>query len=83
MNQTVDIGAPSELEHVIRVVKASLADATLMAESPAADPAFGTIEVEGPWPDIFDYAFRCAHCGQRYQLEVETFHGAGGRWRPG
>lgn len=33
------------------------------------------------WPDYVDLRFRGCD-GRRYRLCVETFHGAGGEWRP-
>ena len=36
-----------------------------------------------PWPDTILSDFRCAHCGEPFRLECETYHGSGGRWLHG
>jgi hypothetical protein len=87
VNQTVEIRSPSDLEKVVRVVKANLADGTLASEPPTADavvqmPPFDGLQPSGPWPDYLEYVFCCTHCGQGFRLDAETYHGAGGRWRP-
>ena|SRR5712691_3165507 len=33
------------------------------------------------WPDdVIAHVFECPNCGQRFQLSVDTYHGAGGAW---
>ena len=34
----------------------------------------------GPWPDYIDMSFE-DDAGNRYRLEVETYHGTGGSWK--
>lgn len=84
--QVVEICQPKDLRQVIRVARANLADGTIVEERDrfalAMAPPFQTIEENGPWPDYIDVTFRCAHCGQLFRLDAETYHGAGGRWRP-
>ena len=33
-------------------------------------------------PDNIHYFFRCSTCDLLFQLFVNTYHGAGGEWRP-
>jgi len=40
---------------------------------------FSRLEPDGPWPDIIEAEFDDMS-GARFRLEVETYHGAGGRW---
>jgi hypothetical protein len=42
-------------------------------------PDFSRLDPDGPWPDVIDADFTDA-AGQRLRIEVETYHGAGGRW---
>jgi len=30
--------------------------------------------------DVIIHTFECSHCGQRFKLAVDTYHGAGGTW---
>jgi len=34
------------------------------------------------WGDIVDYHFVCRHCGTKFVLGAETYHGSGGYWSP-
>ncbi|MFZ4763340.1 MAG: hypothetical protein ACOYMN_00195 [Roseimicrobium sp.] len=78
---------PRELRKAVSIVSASLADGTLR-EVPSEDlreSVIGTFEavVAGPgWPDTFDFWFECATCAERFCLQADTYHGAGGSWRP-
>ena len=47
------------------------------------DVARGVLRVESgdlQWSDIIECTIRCAHCGTRFQLVCETYHGSGGEW---
>ena len=69
----------------LRVIRDDLADGTLVLMTPETSSAmepFEHIDPAGPWPDVLNYAFRCTACGQRFQLDAETYHGSGGSWRP-
>lgn len=86
-NESVEIRRPSDLAKAMRVIKANLADGTLVPEpqdpgSVVPMPPFKQLDVEGPRPDYLEYRFRCAHCDQPFRLDAETYHGAGGCWRP-
>ena len=39
--------------------------------------------IEGAkWPsDGIEHTFECLHCGQRFKMFVDTYHGRGGDWR--
>jgi hypothetical protein len=84
--QTVQVQSPGDLEMVLRVVQANLRDGTIAPEplptSLLAPADVATLPLQGPWPDVIRAAFRCTQCGERFELSVETYHGAGGRWQP-
>jgi hypothetical protein len=80
------IRSPGELQKAIRVVRANLADGTL--EQLPGNPVhpmrpFLSLTEAGPWDDYLLYEFRCSSCAARFTLSAETYHGAGGSWRPG
>ncbi len=84
--QTIEVQRPSDLEMVLRVVQANLADGTLVP-APSSGSMVPPVAIEklnpaGPWPDAIESCFRCTQCGQSFRLGVETYHGAGGSWRP-
>ena len=74
------IRSPGELSKAIRVVRANLADGTLLQRG-GSDP-FASLPEGGPWPDHVSFCFHCAQCGAAFTLSAETHHGAGGRWAP-
>jgi hypothetical protein len=84
--QTIEVERPSDLEMVLRIVQANLQDGTivpaLLPGSILPPTAIETLNPAGPWPDVIESGFRCSQCGQRFRLGAETYHGAGGSWRP-
>lgn len=85
--QTIEIRTPRDLETVLRVVKANLKDQTIVQQPAQPANVMPSIRVDslsdsGPWPDVLEEQFLCSSCAQRFHLEAETYHGAGGRWRP-
>ena len=85
---TSRIRVPDDLRVMIRVIQENLTSGILIEETsqpeherePTPD-TFSAIE-KGPWPDFIDCRFKCTSCHQQFQLEVETYHGQGGKWRP-
>lgn len=81
--QDTTVATPAELSNLIRSIKAAIAAGSLRQAnvarrvSPSLD--FSRLEPEGPWPDIIEAEFLDTS-GQRFRIEVETYHGAGGRW---
>lgn len=85
--QRIEIQTPGDLEMVLRVLKANVVDGTIQQDPAAPGRIMPPVDVvslpeEGPWPDIVEETFRCRSCDQEFRLEAETFHGAGGKWRP-
>jgi hypothetical protein len=88
LRETQNFRSPAQLERGLAVVRANLANDTL-AESPYwpagtarfDQPPFAEVE-PGHWPDVFAYYFRCLGCDALYRFSAETYHGAGGEWRP-
>lgn len=80
-----EIGTRGQLTKAIRVVRANLADGTLVditqsAHSPSGK--FADLSESGPWPDYIEHYFQCKACGHRFRFSAETYHGAGGEWEP-
>jgi len=79
-----DIRSPGDLKKAIKVIKANLEDGTL--EEILNGSTIGSEELlsetsnEPSWPDYFEIHFQCRHCGTRFRLEAETYHGSGGSW---
>lgn len=86
LNREVAIAYPSALRRILQRTRVLIADGTLVVAQPEGSAtggqAFDDLNVEGPWPDYMEYGFACSQCGQRFRLEAETYHGAGGYWRP-
>ncbi len=86
LNQTVTIERPSDLEKVLRVIRDNLTDGTLAPIAPETSMVemqpIEQVAPAGPWADLLHYVFRCTACGQRFQLDAETYRGSGGSWRP-
>lgn len=85
--QTVEIRTPRDLQMVLRVVKANLQDQTIEQRVAPAARVMPSVTIDslsegGSWPDVLDEQFRCLTCGQSFHFEAETYHGAGGHWRP-
>jgi len=85
--QTIVIQTPRDLEMILRVVKANLKDQTIVQQSAHLANVMPPITVAslnetGSWPDVLAEHFLCSSCAQRFRLEAETYHGAGGRWTP-
>ena len=79
------IAWPDDLRRAIRLAKENVENGTLAvvdAETlPGAQP-FAQLSPAGRWDDMVHFVFVCTACGQRFELSAETYHGAGGAWRP-
>ena len=80
----VPIRSPAEFESLL-VWLSRLLEAGALRQCTLAGPPAGTLDLrrlrpDGPWPDIVEAEF-VGSDGRRYHLFVDTFHGAGGRWR--
>jgi len=78
-----EITTRAELSDLIRRIKAAIA-AGALRQADGADGSGPMLDVsrlqpDGPWPDFIEAEFLDAS-GARFRLEVETYHGAGGRW---
>lgn len=84
----VELRSPGQLARVIEKVHAGVEGHALRYESFESDreligqSPFTSIAVNGPWPDVMRYHFTCHSCRTSFLLEAETYHGAGGTWRP-
>jgi|JI7StandDraft_1071085.scaffolds.fasta_scaffold800119_1 hypothetical protein len=84
----VELRSPGELARVIGKVRTGVEAHALRYEPFESDREligqvpFPSIAVNGPWPDFMRYHFTCRSCRTSFLLEAETYHGAGGTWRP-
>ena len=67
----IQIRLPHELDSVIRRASAAVTDGTLRIVD-------GSLQ----WNDYISCKLKCSTCGQEFDLDCETYHGAGGHWRP-
>jgi hypothetical protein len=77
------ISTPTQFVAVLREVHAYIAQGRL-SQLRIANPLVPETDVKdlaetGPWPDYVDMSFE-DDAGNRYRLEVETYHGRGGSW---
>jgi hypothetical protein len=88
VNHVVTVQTPSDLTKAIQVIRDNLADGTLRQsdywphDQIRCDPSFSELPEHAPWPDYVRYFFQCPECLRTFELSVETYHGAGGQWRP-
>ena len=79
-----DVTTRAELSDLIHSIKAAIAAGSLRQDNVASGVSppldFPLLEPDGPWPDIIEAEFLDTS-GQRFRIEVETYHGAGGRWK--
>ena len=79
------IKLPSELKQAIIIAKQNVADGTISVVARETDQwskPFDQLSVSCGWDDLVHYVLACNSCGQRFQLSAETYHGAGGEWKP-
>ena len=79
--QDFSIEVPSDLTRIIRVTTEALENGIIenITENEDSYTPFEGLSETGPWDDILNYRFRCRHCGARYELFCDTYHG-GGKW---
>lgn len=82
----LEIHGPVQLKRILSKLRAAIEDNKLIYNSFESDRGcigqkpFTEIKIEGPLPDIMLYYFDCTSCGAVFGLEVETYHGQGGKW---
>ena len=85
LNTVFRINYPGDLKQAIRIAKENVEDSTIAvveAENENWSIPFSQLAESGTWDDIVHYVFVCNYCGQKFQLSAETYHGAGGEWKP-
>jgi hypothetical protein len=75
------IRSPGELSKVIKTVREAVLSGALFADAHPGHP-FLDLDPDGPWQDVISYGFRCKSCARGFELQCETYHGAGGAWAP-
>jgi len=83
LNTEFQIKLPSDLRQAIAVTRDNLADGTISDVTTGGDcKSFDELVSSGKWDDVLLYHFRCNTCRQVFELSAETYHGAGGWWKP-
>lgn len=83
LNLEFKIKLPSELKKAFAVARDNLADSTISNITTGGDcKPFDELVASGKWDDVLRYHFQCNSCGQKFELSAETYHGAGGWWKP-
>ena len=83
LNIEFRIKLPDDLRQAIAVTSDNLADGTISDVTTDGDcKPFDELVSSGKWDDVLLYRFKCNTCGQLFELSAETYHGAGGWWRP-
>jgi hypothetical protein len=85
-NARVEIHSAGQLRQVLRSIRALVESGSLRvlphAHASPGEPQFMVLPLEGPWPDVLNYRFKCERCGMHFSLSAETYHGQGGEWKP-
>lgn len=82
----IEIHGPAQLRRIVKKLQVAVEDRVLFVDADRSgeitveQPEFLALTLTETLPDVIAYAFSCATCGQRFELECETYHGAGGRW---
>ena len=85
LNTVFRIEFPGHLKQAIQVAKDNMADGTISVDESETEQwsqSFNQLIASGRWDDLVHYVFVCNTCGQKFQLSAETYHGAGGEWKP-
>ena len=82
----VRIHGPVQLRRVVAKIQAAVEVGTLRSndfESSRAlvgQPSFNDLDLRDTIPDVLRYYFDCPSCDAAFGLDVEAYHGQGGRW---
>jgi hypothetical protein len=78
-----EIRSPGDLAKAIRVAKDNIEDGTIVEsrDRPEVESVL-SVPDDGPWGDYLEFYFECSQCRQVFRLAAETYHGAGGQWKP-
>jgi hypothetical protein len=85
LRKVFKIKLPAHLKQVISIAQENVADDTISVIENGTgiwSQPFSQLVATGAWDDIVQYLFKCNFCGQRFQLNAETYHGGGGEWKP-
>jgi len=86
---TLEIRTRGELDRILAKVGAAVRAGRLASVGDPSDgdemdvPDIASMDANGALPDLVRYHVVCTLCARSFALECETYHGAGGRWRPG
>lgn len=82
-----EIRSPAQLRTILKKITFAVESGQLIPEGvkdfddqQKSQGRYEELTIEGPWPDILDFFFLCATCGQRFHVVCDTCHGSGGEW---
>ena len=80
---------PSQLGSAVRAINVYLGDRTLEEDDVWVPsifvpplPPFQLLRIAPPWPDTWEYHFRCARCDQLFCFHATTHRGIKAYWTP-
>jgi hypothetical protein len=87
--RVVEIRSLGDLREAFRVAKDNIEDGTIVesrhrpeGRDRAEAESLLALSDDGPWGDYLEFYFECSQCRQAFRLAAETYHGAGGQWKP-
>ncbi len=71
-----------ELKDYIRIKSPQILDECEQRATRFISSGILLLEKDNSWSsDYIEKIFACKHCGRRYILCAETYHGSGGEWK--
>lgn len=84
--QDITISGPEQLRRIVGTAQTAVAEQKLrIVDDPdkLTDKSnFSALDLSETLPDVLAYRLQCMACGRRFELSCESYHGAGGHWRP-
>ncbi|WML46625.1 hypothetical protein RCG23_13270 [Neobacillus sp. PS3-34] len=78
-NEKITIKEPYQYFNLVDQLKEILIQGNLVIINGNCD--FQDVKSGKALPNDFIYhTFKCGRCNRKYQLAIETYHGAGGKW---
>jgi hypothetical protein len=79
LHETIKIEYPYQYHQIINQIKTMIQEGVLVLIEGNCD--FYQIDKDKPFPcDYLNHIFKCKGCLQKFSLNIETYHGSGGKW---
>lgn len=82
----LEIHGPTQLRRIVGKIQAAISEQRLQTDDSRSDQAlvaqtdFAQLDLSRTLPDVMIYHINCRSCGQKFKLQCECYHGAGGSW---